>query len=209
MNNSFGPINWSQVAQTKVFAYARVGDGAGYLDSAFLTNYAGIKGAGMKAGGYFYFEPAQDPIPQANHFVSQLVKAGLASGDLIPMFVVETSGGQTGQVISANLQTAADVVYNTLAVRPGIATNPTIWDGQFGLGGATTFAHDPLWDEIWTGTCPTVPTPWSDWALWQYSSTGTVSGITGTVDLDRSNSCYRPICLDTQRPDSVDGNTAK
>jgi GH25 family lysozyme M1 (1,4-beta-N-acetylmuramidase) len=190
-------INWAQVAQTKAFAYTRVADGAAYLDPTFVGNYTAIKSAGLKAGAYFFFEPAQDPGLQADHFVNQLVKAGLASGDLLPMFVVETSGGQTSQVISANLQTAIDDVYSALAERPGIATGSTIWDGQLGLTDTASFAGYPLWVEQWTNACPTPPADWSNWVLWQYSDLGHVTGITGTVDLDRSNGASLPVFTGT------------
>jgi hypothetical protein len=32
-----------------------------------------------------------------------------------------------------------------------------------------------------------MPVGWTNWAIWQYSSTGTVGGITGAVDLDEFN----------------------
>lgn len=37
-------------------------------------------------------------------------------------------------------------------------------------------------------TCPTIPaSPWTTRTLWQYSAAGSISGITGLVDLDESN----------------------
>src|SRR5579859_5418697 len=192
-----GQVNWAQVAQTKAFAYARAGDGSAYVDPSFVTNYGGIKSAGLKAGAYFFFEPSQDPVLQANHFVNQLVKAGVTTGDLLPMFVVEVSDGQSGQVISATLQTALDIVGDSLGVRPGIATDAHVWDEVWGLGSAAAFANNPLWVENFTSNCPTVPAPWSNWALWQYSDSGAVTGITGPVDLDRSPGPALPICTGT------------
>jgi lysozyme len=40
-----------------------------------------------------------------------------------------------------------------------------------------------LWLAEWTEQEPDAPDPWSSWAAWQYSSTGTVQGIAGAVDL--------------------------
>ena len=102
--------------------------------------------------------------------MNQLVKAGvITTGDLLLMFVVEVSDGQSGQVISATLQTALDRVGSAPGVRPGIATGAPLWDGVFGLGSAAAFANNPLWVKNVTSNCPTVPAPWSEWALWQYS----------------------------------------
>ena len=185
-----GTIDWTLVAQTKTYAYARVGDGAIYTDSTFLTNYAGIRKAGMKAGAYIFFEPAQDPTLQANLLVSQLLKAGFAPGDLVPMFELEVTGGMTGSEIAASLQTAVDVVKNSLFVIPGIGSSATFLAFQ---NGSTAFASNPLWITYWNTNCPTVPLPWTDWTFWSYTDSGVVSGIKGGVDLGRSNGAALPI----------------
>jgi GH25 family lysozyme M1 (1,4-beta-N-acetylmuramidase) len=48
-----------------------------------------------------------------------------------------------------------------------------------------------LWIAHWTtATTPSVPAGgWSGsgWTFWQYTSSGSVAGITGRVDLDRFN----------------------
>lgn len=194
---SFGTIDWARVAQTKTFAYAKAGQGVSFLDPTFLTNYAGIKRAGMQAGAYFYFEPAQDPTLQANHFVNQLVNAGFAPGDLVPMLDVEISGTQTSQVIVSNVQTAVAVIRSSLLVTPGIYTYASFWNGQ--VGGSTAFANDPLWIANFGASCPTLPTAWSNWAIWQYTDLGHVTGITGTVDLDRANGTSLPVYTGTLR----------
>ena len=41
----------------------------------------------------------------------------------------------------------------------------------------------PLWLAAYN-TNPLIPAAWSTYTLWQYSSTGSVSGISGNVDLD-------------------------
>jgi lysozyme len=193
---SDGTIDWAQVAQTKVFAYAKASEGTAYTDPTFLTNYAGIKQAGMKAGAFLYFHPAQDPTQQANLLVSQLLKAGFSAGDLVPMIDVDITEGKTSQEIAASLQTAVDVVKSSLLVTPGIYSyaaffaTPTAW---------TAFAGNPLWIASYTAHCPTVPPPWTDWAIWQYSDTGTVPGIKASVDLDRSNGASLPVFTGSRR----------
>jgi hypothetical protein len=44
------------------------------------------------------------------------------------------------------------------------------------------FADHPLWIAHYTTACPNVPTAWSNFALWQYTSSGAVAGIAGNVD---------------------------
>src|SRR5260370_17579968 len=44
-----------------------------------------------------------------------------------------------------------------------------------------------------TAASPTLPVGWSNWALWQYSSTGIVPGISGKTDLDQLNPAVIPL----------------
>jgi hypothetical protein len=45
-----------------------------------------------------------------------------------------------------------------------------------------------LWHAQYTSaSCPTISDYWSDWAFWQFSSTGSVPGIGGNVDTNRFN----------------------
>ena len=185
-----GVIDWSPVAAAgKVFAYARVGDGDAYTDTTFITNYIGIKSAGMQAGGYWFFHPDQDPAQQAGQFVGRLVQAGYATGDLAPMLDVETTGGQISTTIASHLQTALSVVESSLHVIPVIYTNPAFWNASVG---SSAFGGYPLWTANFNVSCPAVPTAWSNWVLWQYTDSGSVAGISGFVDLDRSNGAVLP-----------------
>src|SRR5207245_9703027 len=52
---------------------------------------------------------------------------------------------------------------------------------------SAAFASYPLWVANYGATCPSMPVGWSQWKFWQTSSTGSVSGITGAVDLDEFN----------------------
>jgi lysozyme len=187
-----GSINWTQVAQSGLsFAYARAADGTGFIDPDFQTNYAGIKQVGMKAGAYLFFEPSQDPTAQANVLVTQLQEAGFASGDLQPVFDVEVTDGQSSTTIAANLQTAINVVKQTLGATPVIYTGWSFWNTYVN---STTFGASPLWIANWNVTCPTLPVGWSTWAIWQYNDNSTVPGITvNVVDADESNGPTLPV----------------
>jgi len=196
VNSSYGTIDWTQVAQTKAFAYARVSDGATFTDTEFLTYYAGIRQVGMKAGAYLFFRPAQDPTQQANLLVRQLLRAGFAAGDLVPMIALEVTDGRSSQQIAAGLQTTVDVVKASLLVTPGIESGPTFLAWQTG---STAFAGNPLWIEYFSNNCPTPPLPWNNWTLWLYTDFGTVPGITMPVDHDRSNGASLPLFAGVRR----------
>ena len=76
-------------------------------------------------------------------------------------------------------------------VRPMIYTSPYFWKTY--MGDTTSLANAGyaiLWIAHWGVASPTVPAQnWAGrgWTFWQYSNCGTVSGISGCVDLDRYN----------------------
>jgi hypothetical protein len=68
---------------------------------------------------------------------------------------------------------------------PIIYTGRPFWDANVNTG---AFSSLPLWIAAYGPTCPNLPASWSDWAIFQYSSTGSIpSAISGNVDLDRFN----------------------
>ena len=178
-----GVVDWQAVAASKVFAFARVSDGTGFVDPNFSGNYLGIRAAGMARGVYQTFEPAQDPIAQAN-LLLQKIQVPLEQGDLPPALDVEITGGLAPGVIAANIQTWTTAVANATGKPPIIFVGRYFWDNDVQ---SSAFASNPLWVVQWTGSCPDLPAAWSTWLFWQHSYTGTVDGVSGQVDLDTFN----------------------
>ena len=178
-----GTIDWSAVAGSgKAFAYTRVSFGT-TLDPTFDANYAGIKSAGMARGAYQYFEPAQDPVAQAKLLLEKIALP-LRDGDLPPTLDVETTGGQPASTIAANIQAWIATVRSSSGRAPVIYTGLAFWNNSVQ---AATFGAQPLWIAQLGVSCPTLPTGWTEWEFQQYSDSGSVSGISGQVDLDVFN----------------------
>ncbi|MGI8769247.1 MAG: GH25 family lysozyme, partial [Propionibacteriaceae bacterium] len=55
------------------------------------------------------------------------------------------------------------------------------------LGNSTAFTRYPLWIAHYTTGSPKIPGGWRTWTFWQRTSSGSVSGISGHVDLHRFN----------------------
>jgi lysozyme len=177
-----GTIQWSDVKTAGIdFAIARISDGS-ELDTEFAANWAGMQSAGLVRGAYQYFEPGEDPTTQANIVVSAVGKLG--AGDLPVTADMETTGGQSAATIAANLRTWIAAVQAGTGKLPMIYTAEGYWDGDVASG---AFSNDSLWVANWEVSCPDLPTGWSAWSVWQYSDSGTVSGISGAVDLDEFN----------------------
>ena len=185
-----GTINWTDVKNAGiVFAYARVNDGS-FLDTTFSSNWAGMKTAGIIRGAYSYFEPAQDPTTQANDFLNAL--GTLQPGDLPPMLDLEITGGESAGTIITNVNTWMRIVQAATGRIPIIYTAPGFWNASVG---STNFSLYPLWAVNWSVTCPTLAEGWTSWVIWQYSDSGTVSGISGSVDLDEFNGSMSDILI--------------
>jgi lysozyme len=177
-----GTINWTSVKGAGIdFAIARISDGSA-LDTQFTSNWSGMKSAGLVRGAYQYFEPGQDPATQATIVIDAVGKLG--AGDLPVTADMETTGGQSPATIAANLQTWASAVQAGTGKAPMIYTAEGYWDGDVA---SSAFSANPLWVANWGVTCPTLPTGWTGWVAWQYSDSGTVAGISDTVDLDEYN----------------------
>jgi len=177
-----GTIDWAAVQAAGIgFAIARVSDGLNYPDATFDANWAAMKSTGMVRGSYQYFEPAQDPIAQADMVLQHV--GTLGAGDLSPVIDVETTGGLPASAVAAAVDQWLAHVQAATGRTPIVYVSPSFWSG---LGDPSAAAD--LWIANWQVSCPSVPAAWSGWRLWQYSSTGTVSGVpSSAVDLDRFN----------------------
>jgi GH25 family lysozyme M1 (1,4-beta-N-acetylmuramidase) len=177
-----GTITWSEVA-CEDFVYARATDGT-YIDTDFSENEAGARGAGIPFGAYDYFEPDENPVAQANEFLSVYTPK---PGDLPPALDVEVTDSQTASTILSGIGSWVSTVEAATGVVPVIYTYPDFWSGT--LGDSTGFTADPLWDSYIGAAPPVVPdSDWggNGWAMWQYSLNGTVTGVPepGGTDLD-------------------------
>ncbi len=178
-----GQPNWSAVADSGIrFAVTRINHG-GFMDPEFDTNWAAIKDVGLVRGAYQYFNPGGDPVEQANIVVDKLGMLG--PGDLPPVIDVESTDGESAEVIAKNVGTWLDIVEAGTGRKPIIYTGRYFWNDN-----VATDAHNDhlLWIAHYTANpCPNLPLAWADWGMWQFSSTGSVPGISGNVDENRFN----------------------
>lgn len=177
-----GSINFAEVASSGVrFVFAKADQGE-FTDPDYATYKTEATSAGLAFGAYQFFEPSQDPVAQANKF---LTDAALGPGNLIPVLDVEVNGGLSPSALRKNVSSWLQTVQASLGVRPLIYTDKTIWESDVEAGLAAE--GYPLWVASWTAPPPFLPSEWSNWEFWQYSDTGKVPGISGPVDLDEFN----------------------
>ncbi|WNI27485.1 GH25 family lysozyme [Streptomyces sp. ITFR-6] len=183
-----GSINWTSARGAGIeFAWMKATEGTTYKDPTFSTNYLGAYNAGVIRGAYHYGRPdVSGGAAQANFFADN---GGAWSRDNLTLpGVLDIEGTCYGKT-PASMQSWILDFYNTYKARTGrdvvIYTSPSWWNSCT-AGWTGMSARSPLWVAHWTSAgSPSIPTGFPFWTVWQYTSTGSVSGISGNVDRDR------------------------
>ena len=199
-----GAIDWSQVAVSgRRFAFVQASRGSGAdclvkplqcgADSLWLSNSAAARAAGLRIGAYHraFASGATRALAKADAgaeaalFVSQVGR--VPRGDLLPVLDVETPfAGLSPGRLRTWITTWMKRVRKGTGAKAMVYTNVTSW----GATGSTTqfVAGHPLWIAQWQVAKPTlVPAAnWGGlgWSVWQFTSSGSVPGISGRVDED-------------------------
>jgi GH25 family lysozyme M1 (1,4-beta-N-acetylmuramidase) len=187
-----GTIDWTKVAATgKKFAILKATESTDFIDDHYASFHSAAKSKGLWTGAYHFARPdssSGDAVKEADWFAGHI---GLGAGDLIPALDLEQSGGLSVTALQTWVRAFVDEVTARTGVRPMIYTSPAFWKKYMGDSSALADAgYKVLWVAHWGVSAPTVPANnWGGrgWTFWQYSNCGSVSGISGCVDLDRYN----------------------
>lgn len=188
-----GAIDFAKVSAAGVKAvYAKATGGAFNTDDTFEANIKNARAQGLLVGAYHFMLSQQDANAQAAHFLSVIEKYKL---DLVPVVDVEWDmKAKHDQWLSvpaakrvAMVGSFCDAVRTRTGRLPAIYTATSWWRPMIGLVKSyktVKFGDCPLWIARYAKTVGPLPAPWSSYAIWQYSATGSVPGIKGNVDLD-------------------------
>jgi len=190
VSHNNGTIDWTKVAAnpTKIdFAFIKASEGVGYTDPMFKTNANGAKNAGIRVGYYHFaslntLNNVPDAKAEADYFMS-LLKT----------------------VPAADLPYVLDIETNKVGLDPAHVQE---WINTFfaemkagGYGNTILYSYTPFLDSnlphphnlgnvrLWIAAYVSAPSPklpqgWTQYYIWQKSSTGSVSGINGNVDMN-------------------------
>lgn len=182
-----GTIDWAAVKNSGIsYVIIRCGyrgssEGTLIEDPKFKTNIEGAAKAGLKVGVYFFTQAVDDveAVEEAS-MVLELVKNYKIS---YPIFLdVEPSGGRADKIDKATRTAVCKAFCETIkkaGYTAGIYANKT-WLNEK-IDASALGSH-----KIWLAQYAATPTYSGRYDLWQYSSTGRVSGISGDVDLNVS-----------------------
>lgn len=199
-----GSIDWTSVKNSGIaFAWAKASEGAGLNDSTFTGNINNGKTAGVIMGAYHYAHPElNSPATEANHFWSVAGSKIIADGKtLMPMLDIE-GDAFSGHVGASSISDwinawCTDVIQ--AAANAGVSIKPSIYVSACNACPFDTTVGQWSCDIAnYSGNNPQTSTPWTAcsscerwgsgvWQFWQYTSTGTIPGISGNVDHDVFN----------------------
>lgn len=191
------PIDWSKVAAAGYqFAAVKATEGNYYVNPFYASDLAGATKAGLPVLGYAFANPKVGngtPAGQAKYLVAH---AGKVNGRVPPLALDieynpykggECYGRSKAAMVSWLRQFQAEAQTLTGQV-PVIYTIRDWW--HHCTGDSHVFGPDLLWVASYTTAArPALVHGWGNWAVWQYTSTGTVPGIdaAGHTDLDALN----------------------
>jgi GH25 family lysozyme M1 (1,4-beta-N-acetylmuramidase) len=189
-----GSINWTSVRGAGIeFAWMKATEGTDYTDPSFDANYPAAHGAGVIRGAYHFARPdVSSGATQANFFADN---GGAWSADNLTLpgvLDIESNpyGSSCYGLSTTSMRSWIMDFYNTYKARTGrdmvIYTSPSWWNSCTGSWSGMA-SLSPLWVAHWTTGSPTLPGGFSVWTVWQYTSSGSVSGISGNVDLNWFN----------------------
>jgi GH25 family lysozyme M1 (1,4-beta-N-acetylmuramidase) len=189
-------IDWGRVAAAGyTFAAVKATEGDYYANPWFAGDASGAAAAGLAVTGYHFAIPNESGgAAQADFAVSHL--GGAAGGGARPLAVdleydPYTGTDHTNQCygLSAPQLVSWIGAFTSEAQRltgraPVIYTTAAWWSAC--TGDSTAFSAGPLWVAGYGSGQPARPAAWRSWTYWQFTSAGSVPGITAGAATDVS-----------------------
>jgi lysozyme len=173
-------IDWKKVAADGVQGvFIKATEGGSMIDLKLSSNAQGASAAGLKIGFYHYAHPELNaPETEAANFYRNVkqYKADFPH-------VLDVEGAAAG--IGADKLTAWCVKYlqevEKLTGHPAMLyTGASFAKSNLGK----ELSKWPLWVAHYGATTPMANSTWDAWSVFQYTSSGTVSGIVGHADVN-------------------------
>ena len=181
-----GNIDWTAVRNSGVsYVIIRCGyrgstGGSLIEDPTYRKNIKGAKAAGLQVGVYFFTQAINEV--EAVEEASMVLNLISGQGVTLPVYLdVEASGGRADgigkdmrtQVCKAFCQTIQNSGY-----KAGVYANKTWFTSYINTASLTNY-------KIWLAQYAATPTYTATrYDMWQYSSKGSVAGISGNVDMN-------------------------
>lgn len=146
-----------------------------WADRDFKVNWREAKAAGLPRGSYWFYDSRIDPKQQAELWVS-LFNDDFGELPLWADFEDNYNGGFKGWKYWYDfIERVKQLTPSSVEV--GVYTNYYYWlentvTVNIPTASLNYFQQYPLWIAAYNPTGPTVPKPWTNWTLWQFTDNG-------------------------------------
>lgn len=196
VSNHQGTIYWRAVPETERFAFLKASEGTDFVDAWYERNRRRAKLYGKTVGAYHFARPdgatkraaRRDGRSEGSFFRAV---AAPVSGELLPVLDLEVTGGLRPGLLKQWSIAFVRQVHREVGAKPMIYTSPYFW--RTAMKDTQWFAkrgYRALWIAHWGAQAPDVPAGnWAGhgWTFWQYTSCGSVPGMSGCVDKNYYN----------------------
>jgi GH25 family lysozyme M1 (1,4-beta-N-acetylmuramidase) len=203
-------IDWTKVAGAGIkFAAVKATEGAYYQNPFAPADLADAQAAGLSTIAYAFAIPnggssgstqfSADPAVQADDLINYLTSSGVTVPAIMLDIEYDPYAGTDGTPANSwcyGLSQSAMVTWissfeSEVQAKTGwlpIIYTPAQWWTKC-TGDSTAFGQAPVWVPNYTDPSPNLPAGWNTWNFWQYTSSGTVTGIPDAqnTDLDQAN----------------------
>lgn len=182
-----GYINWNDVSADNIeFAIIRSSYGSSGIDNQFVNNMTNIAKTNIKTGAYHYTYALSSPgaISEANHFLNVISPYEFSYP--VVLDIEDSSLYPLGRQTITDIALTFCNILEKAGYYVSIYSNLNFINNYLDMSRLSTF-------DIWLAQWAQSPTYTGNFGMWQYTSTGSVNGITGDVDLDKSYKDYPSI----------------
>lgn len=184
-----GSIDWESVAADNIqFAMLRIGyrgstEGGIRADELFETNLRGAQNAGLDVGVYFFSQAinVDEAREEAAFVLQQLKEAGVTKLNLPVAFDLEPSPDYSGRADNLSPAETNAIARAFCATIQEAGYRVIVYGNKVDLDRFDLVSLD---EPIWLAQYVDQPDVNFNFLIWQYTSTGQVNGITGSVDLN-------------------------
>lgn len=188
-NNNPSPIAFREIRRAGVFGvWLKVSEGTVFTDPDWPARARAAREAGLHVGGYHFARPGRGPAnAEAHYFLERLGR--VERRDLHPVLDLEDASGISNVSLHAWARAFLAEVHSVAGVKALTYSSPAFvaerhWTETFGTGCGLWLADYGPNDGRDHGAH--VPRPWHKIVAHQYTSRGTVAGVSGHVDLTRA-----------------------
>lgn len=189
-----GNINWAEVKASGVefvfirMSYRAYASGTLATDTKAYANIQGALAAGLKVGVYIFSQAItqQEAKEEANYICNQLSAYNVTLPVVMDYEYVSSSDGLTGRLYNANLS-SAQATSNVMSFCSTVASrgySAMLYANKSFLENNVDAATIASAYKIWLANYTNSTSYAGDYSFWQYSSKGSISGISGNVDCD-------------------------